>query len=203
MTAMSLSIEVVVDERAPGLPSHTRQSDSRGFRDVAKGAVPFIAIEHAPAVMRNEQVAMGIVVVVADADALGPAAAIESRLAGDVCEPKLAQVAIEAARGTRVASRRIQSRRAGDEHVLQTVVIEIEDGDAGAGGFEDVLLRSSRPDTTARSSRPAQPSRKSTAMGGRSVSTTVAGRGTRCCAPFPGNLRRRPIPAPRPAPPRR
>src|SRR4029453_853873 len=64
---VQLSIEVVVDERAPGLPSHTRQSDSRGFREVAKGAVPFIAIEHAPAVLRYEQVAMGIVVVVANA----------------------------------------------------------------------------------------------------------------------------------------
>ena len=46
--------------------------------DVAEGAVAFVVVEDAVAVVGDEEVAAAVVVVIADADALAPAGAGEA-----------------------------------------------------------------------------------------------------------------------------
>ena len=67
-------------------------------RDIAERAVAVVAIEHLMAVVGDEQIDVAVVVVVAGADALSPAAAADARLRGDVGEGAVAVVAIQMAR---------------------------------------------------------------------------------------------------------
>ena len=135
--------------------------------------------------MRDEKIAIRIVVEVPHTHALCPPAAIEPGLGGDVGEAELTEIAIETARRIR-ASSRIQRGGAGHEHVHEAVVVEIEDRDARAGGFENVLLLI----FTARDDRHGQAGLLGEVAelhgdGGRSVSMTLAGRGVLLVRPMP------------------
>ena len=68
--------------------------EPRALRDVREAAAA-VAPQPALAVVGDEQIAMAVVVVVADADALAPSGLREPRARGDVLESQAAEVAIE------------------------------------------------------------------------------------------------------------
>src|SRR4029450_5887506 len=81
------SVAVVVEERAPGVPSRRRAGEAGGLRLVAEGPVALVAIEDAPTEVRHEEVAVAVAVVVGDARPLPPSGADEAGLLRHVLEP--------------------------------------------------------------------------------------------------------------------
>ena len=80
-----MAVAIEVQERGPRVPACA--VEDRPLLPVASLNVPSpVAIENVMAVVGDEQVGVAVVVVVARADALSPAAGIKARLAGDVNE---------------------------------------------------------------------------------------------------------------------
>src|SRR5207247_6623749 len=103
-------------------------------------AVAIVAIEHLIAVIGNEQIDGAVVVVVAGADALPPSASAHARLLSDVHECAVAAVSIQMAPRRGVAGRGFETGAVDEKNVGPAVVVVIQDRDASAGGFEDVVL---------------------------------------------------------------
>src|SRR5262249_42320385 len=102
-------------------------------------SVAVVAVEDLVAVVGDEQIGVAVVVVVAGADALAPAAAGDAGLRGDVGERAVAVVPIEMAHWCGVVRRR-QAGAVDEKDVRPAVVVVVEDRDAAAGRLEDVLL---------------------------------------------------------------
>ena len=77
---IEMSVAVVIQKRAAGVPARLRLRQSRLRRHIGKGAVAVVVEERALPVVADEQVVMPVVVVVAHAAALSPAAARQSSL---------------------------------------------------------------------------------------------------------------------------
>ena len=77
---IELAVAIVVNEGAAGAPARFLAGDARLFADVGEGAVAVVVVENVLAVVGDEQVVEAVVVVVADADALSPAAVANARL---------------------------------------------------------------------------------------------------------------------------
>jgi len=102
------------------------------------------------AVVGHEQIDVAVVVVVAGADALSPAAAGDACLVGDVGKRAVAFVSIQVADRCIVARRSLQTRTVDEKDVWPPVVVVVDDGDAAARRFEDVLLGAFPADHRAR-----------------------------------------------------
>ncbi len=88
----------------------------------------------------DEKVVEAIVVVVGYADALAPARVLQSCFSRHVLEPEVPEIAKKAAGRLRLAFPIAPLRAVDQEYVGQPVIIEIEDGDAAARGFDQVRL---------------------------------------------------------------
>jgi hypothetical protein len=137
-----MAVAVVVDKSAAGAPGFARACDAGFFADVGEGAVAIVVIEDILAVVGYVQILEAVVIVIADADALAPAAVREAGFLGDIGKRAVVIVAVEMIGGSvlYVYGRAFELCTVDDEDVGPTVVVVIEDGDAGAGGFDDVLL---------------------------------------------------------------
>ena len=135
------SVAIVVEERAAGSPARARVRQTRAPRDIFKRAVGAIVVQPVVSEVADEQIVVAVVVVVADARALPPAARRKPRFGCDVFERAVATVAIEMI-GRRRRGRESFERRSIDEKQIQpAVVVVIDRRDTGAGGFEQVLVR--------------------------------------------------------------
>ena len=84
---------------------------------------------------------MPVVVVVTDAHALAPSRSSKACFGGHVVESQPAEIAIQVAgRSIRSARRPVNRRSVGDEDVDASVVVVVEQRDAGARRLEDVSL---------------------------------------------------------------
>ena len=92
----------------------------------------FIAIESVLAPIGDEEIGIAVVIVIAGADAFGPAGSGDSHFSGNVSETACAFVVIEA---------RWRTVATGYEGVEESVIIVIEEGDAAAGGLDYIGLR--------------------------------------------------------------
>ena len=76
---IELAVAIVIDEGAARAPARLLACDAGLLADVGEGAVAVVVVENVLAVVGDEQVVAAIVVVVADADALAPAASASAR----------------------------------------------------------------------------------------------------------------------------
>ena len=81
---------------------------------------------------------MAVVVVIPSANALPPAFVSQSCLLGNFGEAAVAIVAIELGMGAPRSA--VDRRTVGDENIVKSVAIIVEDSCAIASGFQDVLL---------------------------------------------------------------
>ena len=108
-----------------------------------KRSVALVVEEAVLAVAGDVEVVEAVVVIVADAGALAPTGREEAGLGGDVGEGAVVVVVEEMVGGfccCRGRSRSSEFASVDEEDVGPAVAVVVEDGDAGAGGFDDVAL---------------------------------------------------------------
>ena len=143
MTAIfDLAIKVIVDERTARIPANRIGLQSGRVGDVVESSVAFVVIKNAVAVVGDEQIFVAIVVIVADASTLSPANLSQSSFLGDVGEMHVPEITVKMNQPSSFVSLpfAIHSGRIHQQNVHQSVVIQIEDGDAVARRFENVAL---------------------------------------------------------------
>jgi hypothetical protein len=132
------AVAIDVQEGGAGVPARSRRRQPAARRDVGEGAVAVVAIEDEASVVGDQQVDVAVVVDVAGADALSPAAGGDPRLGSDVDE-RAAIVAIQVAGGGLVGW--LATARAVDhEDVLSAIAVVVQDRHTAAGRLEDVIL---------------------------------------------------------------
>src|SRR5579859_3698990 len=87
-----MSVTVVVDERATGIPPRGLLNQPRLCRDLSESAVAIVVIQGVLAVVADEQVFVTVVVVVADAYALSPSRACQPSFHRNISESAVAIV---------------------------------------------------------------------------------------------------------------
>ena len=109
--------------------------------DVGEGAVAVVVVEDVLAVVGDEEIVEAVVVVVADAAGLAPAGfVLEAGAVGDVGEGAVAIVFEEMAAGLLAGGEAFETPAVDEEEVQPAVVVVVVEGDAAAGGFEEVLV---------------------------------------------------------------
>src|SRR5205823_6275332 len=121
-------------------PASARRGQTALTRDVAEGAVAVVAIEDRAAVVRDEQIDVTVVVVVAGTHSLSPAAAANTRLVCDVGEGAVALVAVQMAYWFSVCRGGADARAVDQKNIRPPIVVVVEDRGAATRCIEDVLL---------------------------------------------------------------
>ena len=93
--------------------------------------------------VRDVQILEAVVVHIADARSLGPAGVADARLLRHVIEAQPAQVAVQVV--TRLGPFCFELVAPDQQDVGQPVAVVVEDGSAGAGRLDDVVLEGGRP----------------------------------------------------------
>ena len=133
---VELAVAVVVAPGGAGGPA--ADGDAGFFCDVGEGAVVVVAIEAIFAEVRDVDVWPAVVVEVADDGAEAPALVGDAGFFGDVGEGAVVIVVEEGGvRGGRFAVFGGEGGAADKVDVEPAVVVVVEEGDAGADGFED------------------------------------------------------------------
>ncbi len=97
-------------------------------------------IEDIFSVVSYEEVVPAVVVVVADANALSPARVGDPSFRGNVGESAVAIVAKKMRDRFVAGGKAFQTRAVYDKNIQPAVVVVIVEGDATAGGFEQVFI---------------------------------------------------------------
>ena len=97
-------------------------------------------VEPVLAVVSDVEVVEAVVVVVACADSLSPAARSQPGLLSHVGKAAIVIVVEQMIGGSGLARRHLKGGAVDDEDVGPAIIVIIKDGDAGAGGFDDVLF---------------------------------------------------------------
>ncbi len=108
--------------------------------DVGEGAVAVVAVEDVLAVVTDEEIVPAVVVVVADAAALAPAAVCEAGFGGDVGEGAVAIVFEEVRDGFLALGKAFDTGAVDEEDIDPVVVIVVEESYAAACGFEEISV---------------------------------------------------------------
>ena len=138
---IELAVAVVVDKSAPGAPGFSVAGNFGFLADVGEGAVSVVVVEDVFAVVGDVKIFPAVVVVVADAYALAPPGVSQAGFCRDVGESAVMVVAIKVARWGFPWREGIKRRAVHHKNVGPAVVVIVKDGDAGAGGFDNVLFR--------------------------------------------------------------
>src|SRR5450759_1664389 len=99
--------------------------------DVLEPFAIHVAVETVLPPVSDEQVGIPVVVIVARADTFGPAGRGQAEFGGEVGEVAMVVVVVHAV-GPGVAGK--------DEDVQVAIVVVIDEGDAAAGGLDNVVL---------------------------------------------------------------
>src|SRR6185437_10984496 len=137
---VELAVSVVIHECATRAPGFARAGHAGFFRQFAKGAV-IVVIEAVFAVIGDIQIFPAIIIVIPHAHALPPAgSSSQPRLHRHVGESSVVIVAVKMVGWSFSRGKAGEGGAVDDEDVGPAIVVVVEDGDAGAGGLDDVLL---------------------------------------------------------------
>src|SRR4051812_12531807 len=97
-------------------------------------------VEPVFSVIGDVQIVPVIVVVVTDANPLAPTGRFQAGFYGDVSKRAVVIVSIEVVGRRFTAGRGFKRSAVHDENIWPAVIVIVENGNAGAGGLDDVLL---------------------------------------------------------------
>ena len=132
------AVVVVIEPDGAGGPAGS--GNAGFFGDVGEGAVAIVAIENAAAILRDVEIGETVGVVVANGDAHAVAAAGDAGFFGDIRERAVAIVAVEGVAERSGRSPKIAGATVDEVDVHPAVVVVIEEGAAGTGGFGEKFL---------------------------------------------------------------
>ena len=135
---VEIAVAVGVEERAAGAPAASR--DAGAGSHVLERAVTTVAEQRVRAPVRHVEIEAAVAIDIAGARAAAPRREIHARLLGDVLELPSAEVAIEGIAMRDPLARRRELRRRHQIDVEQSIAVVVEQRDAAAGRFEDVIL---------------------------------------------------------------
>ena len=135
-----MAVAVVVDEGASRSPSGRASVPEAGFLgDIGKGAIAVVAVEAILAKIGAEEIVEAVVVVVGNANAIGPARGFQAGLFGDIGEGTVAIVFVETIGGFRRIF--IEARAREHEDIHPSVVVVIDKSATAPIRLEDVFFR--------------------------------------------------------------
>ncbi len=135
-----MAVAIVVDESAAGVPALAIARDAGFFADVSESAVAVVMIENIFSEVGNEEIVETVVIIVADARALSPAGMEQAGFGGNVGESAVAIIFEEMIGGFLASGKTFKARAVDEENIQPAVVVVIIEGDAAAGGFEEILV---------------------------------------------------------------
>ena len=116
----------------PGLPGH-----------IGKCAIAIVAVEPVLSEVGAEDVVEAVVVVVGDANSIGPACRLQAGLFGDVRESAVTVIFVQAVR--RFGRIAVQARSRKQKNIHPAIIVVINEGASATIGLQDVFLRSTPP----------------------------------------------------------
>jgi len=137
---IEMAVAIVVHEGTAGVPALAGGGDAGFFADVGEGAVAIVVIENIFAEVGDEEIVETVVVVIADADALSPAGVREAGFGGDIGESAVAIIFEEMRGGLLAGGEAFEARAVDEKNVEPAVVVVVVEGDAAAGGFEEIFV---------------------------------------------------------------
>jgi hypothetical protein len=108
---IEMAVAVVIKESAAGTPARLVVREAGGFGDVRESAVTVVSEENILSEVSAKNIVETVVVVIRDANAIGPANGMQSGLLSHVGKCSITIVLVEAVRG---AGRRALQARAGE-----------------------------------------------------------------------------------------
>jgi len=133
---IEMAISVVIEKSASCTKAISGMEEARRRSDVGECAVSVVAIETVVAVVGEEKIFETIIVVVAHANAIGPAGIVQSGLCRDISECPVAIVVVEVIAGAGWTTRKSAATKEKDVH--PAIVVVVEEGAAAAHRFDDV-----------------------------------------------------------------
>src|SRR5215471_17137327 len=133
-----MAVAVVVNEGAASAP-FAGPCDTGFVGDLNEHSV-LVVVQAVLSVVGDIEVFPAVVVVVADANALSPARSGEAGLVGNVGECAVVVIAVEVIGRGLAAGKAFESGSIDQENVWPAIVVVVDDANAGAGSFDDVLL---------------------------------------------------------------
>ena len=137
-----LTVAVVIDKTATGAPLVLRGLDAGLGGHIGKCPIPVVAIEHILSPIRDEQIEVAVIVVVADAPSLPPARARQSGMRCDIGKRPVMVVVIKVWGRSFVLGKSFNRRAVGKVNVRPSVVVVIENDGAVTGGLDDEFFMS-------------------------------------------------------------
>jgi len=135
-----MSVAVVVDKGAAGVPTRAISGDAGFFADVREGAIAVVVVQHVFAEVRNEEIVEAVVVVVADAGSLAPAGMEQAGFGSDVGEGAVAIVLEQMIDGLLTGGKAFEARAVDEKNVEPAVVVVVVESHAAAGSLEEVFV---------------------------------------------------------------
>src|SRR5580704_2414120 len=135
-----MAVAVVVHEGAAVAPGLAGATDACLFAYVRESAVAVVVIEDVFSVVRDVEIFIAVIVVIADANALAPSGVSQACFLSDVSESSVMIIMIEMACVSFSGRRRVKAGAIDDENVGPAVVVVVENGDPGSRGFNDVFF---------------------------------------------------------------
>ena len=137
---VEVAVFVVVEKCAAGVPAQAILEQASLLGYVGKSAVAVVAEERILAVVADEEIVPAVVVVVAHAAGLAPAAAGEAGLECDVGKRAVAIVFEEMANRLLAFGKAFEAPAVDEENVDPVVVVVVEEGRAAACGFKQIFV---------------------------------------------------------------
>lgn len=135
-----MAVAIVVHERAASIPALSVAGDPSFLGVVGKCAIAVVVVKDILAEVGYEEVVETVVVVIADTDALSPARVNEASFESDVSEGAVTIVFEEVVCGFLARRKAFEACAVDEENVEPAVVVEIVEGDAAAGGFQQIFV---------------------------------------------------------------
>ena len=110
------------------------------LRDVSKGAIAVVAIEHHTLFAGDEQVGPLIIVVISNCASHCPAGITDTGLVRDVRERAIVIVSVERAFRLFALCRHLDGGRIGEKNIEPAVAIVVEEQNSSGHGFDQVFL---------------------------------------------------------------
>ena len=135
---VQIAVAVGIEERAARAPA--AGGDAGAGSHLLERAVATVAEQRVRSPIGDVEIEAAVAVEIAGARAAAPGREIHARLLGYVLELPSPEVAIEGISMWDTLTRRRELRRGHQIDVEQSIAVVVEQGDAAAGRFEDVVL---------------------------------------------------------------
>src|SRR6185503_4113438 len=134
------------EERAARAPPRALVEQSRARGDVLERPVAAIVVQPVLSVIRDVEVLVAVVVVVARAGALAPAAGSHARARRHVLESAVPAAAEEVVDRLLALREPFERGAVHEEDIEEAVAVVIEEGDSRARGLQEVAVRFLSPE---------------------------------------------------------